>query len=175
MTEPVLGFRVWRRQQNRLRSWVMDYDWTPGTNTAQCLGMGRVVQRFDPHTAPGEQYCSCGFWALNSPRSAAFKSFERSFDSIDIANMVGLVAGWGTVAKHGDEGWRAQYAAIKCLFTIGTHGWLVNRHLRVLADKYGVPLLPILKPATVLLLWEFGVSQQHAQEVVNLRSVIGAI
>jgi hypothetical protein len=30
---------------------------------------------------------------------------------------VGLIAGWGTVAIHGHEGFRAERAAVRCLFT----------------------------------------------------------
>jgi hypothetical protein len=30
---------------------------------------------------------------------------------------MGLVAGWGTVALHGREGFRAERAALRCLFT----------------------------------------------------------
>jgi hypothetical protein len=31
--------------------------------------------------------------------------------------VMGLIAGWGTVAMHGREGFRAERAAMKCLFT----------------------------------------------------------
>jgi hypothetical protein len=32
-------------------------------------------------------------------------------------HVMGLIAGWGTVALHGTEGFRAQRVAIQCLFT----------------------------------------------------------
>ena len=72
-----------------------------------CLGERHCV------TSPGEG-CNCGFWALFSPlrclRYARDNRKERSA-------VLGLVRGWGVVAIHGEEGFRAQYATVLCLFS----------------------------------------------------------
>lgn len=106
--EPVLGWRLWRvRDTARLHSWGVRHEWEPGVNEATCMGSRHF------HTSPGES-CNCGFWALNSPK----RCIRYARDTItDRSSVVGLVRGWGQVALHGKEGFRAQYASPVCLFS----------------------------------------------------------
>jgi hypothetical protein len=107
--EPILGWRVWKLRRGRLGSWVIDFDWHPGENRATCLTMNSPPC----DAAPGEG-CQCGFWAVWSPRSCV----ARVGHSIEPPWCVmGLMTGWGTVALHRHEGFRAEYAAPTCLFT----------------------------------------------------------
>ena len=107
--EPVLGWRVWKLRRGRLGSWVIDYNWEPGENRATCLRMN-----YPPCSdSPGES-CQCGFWAVWSPRSCVARvgcTIEPPWC------VMGLIAGWGTVALHTHEGFRAELAAPRCLFT----------------------------------------------------------
>jgi hypothetical protein len=41
---------------------------------------------------------------------------------------MGLISGWGTIAVHGREGFRAEWASVRCLFT-NRPGSLVARSL----------------------------------------------
>ncbi|MGH7922433.1 MAG: hypothetical protein ACREQM_21210 [Candidatus Dormibacteraceae bacterium] len=105
--EPVLGWRLWRLRDGRLRSWGIDHIWRPGSNRARCL----VPQPCSG--APGRG-CHCGFWALFSLIRCI--DYGRH-DWTERAPVLGLVQGWGEVAMHGEEGFRAEYAAPLCLFT----------------------------------------------------------
>lgn len=109
MIEPVLGWRVWKLKRGRLGSWVIDHDWGPGENRATCMSMNSPPC----DVCPGER-CQCGFWAVWSPRSCVARvglSIEPPWC------VMGLIAGWGTVALHRHEGFRSEYAAPVCLFT----------------------------------------------------------
>ena len=107
--EPVLGWRLWRLHGDHLRSWAIDYVWEPGENLARCLARsGRRCPN-----PPGTD-CQCGFWALWSPLSCLRRARN---EGNSYPSVVGLINGWGTVALHGKEGFRAERAAIVCLFT----------------------------------------------------------
>src|SRR5215472_464554 len=106
--DAVIGWRVWRVDDDLLQSWAVQHYWKPGANTAPT---GRGV-RLCP-TSPGRR-CQCGFWALWSPLqclSMASCPVEPPWYAI------GLIAGWGEVALHGREGFRAEQASVRCLFT----------------------------------------------------------
>jgi hypothetical protein len=106
--EPLLGWRLWRLRGGRLESWAATYVWEPGDNRAYCL-----TPLFRCQRSPGPG-CRCGFWALfsllDTLEHARRKRSERSA-------AVGLVRAWGEVAVHGREGFRAEHAAVVCLFT----------------------------------------------------------
>src|SRR5262245_40650270 len=111
MIEPVLGWRIWKVRGERLASWAVDYCWEPGENRAVCLAPGRPAC-----AAPPGRRCQCGFWALWSPQQSlarAAGAFEPPWQ------VMGLIAGWGTVALHDREGFRAECATVRCLFTDG--------------------------------------------------------
>jgi hypothetical protein len=107
--EPVLGWRIWNLRDRRLESWAVDYCWKPGENVAVCLAPHRRACR----TAPG-MHCQCGFWAVWSPGQCLARACAASEPPW---HVMGLVLGWGTVALHGREGFRAERAALSCLFT----------------------------------------------------------
>jgi hypothetical protein len=109
--------------------------------------------------------------------------------------VIGLIAGWGTVAIHGEEGFRAQHAAILCLLTdsiwdksldplCNRMGWwpLAGRWLRLLgrprstsaslqrvAAEYAVPVLALADAVRSGVLAEFGLSDQQLERA---RSVL---
>ena len=124
--EGMLGWRLWRLRDGQLCSWAVTYEWKQGSNSATCLS---------PNTArcthsPG-RHCQCGFWALNSPLDCLARG---RYDGIGWSPVMGLMRGWGTVALHGREGFRAQHASVVCLFSdwpfipramrLGGKGWV---------------------------------------------------
>ncbi|MGH7918934.1 MAG: hypothetical protein ACREQM_03185 [Candidatus Dormibacteraceae bacterium] len=100
--------------------------------------------------------------------------------------VIGLMLGWGTIAIHGDEGFRAQFARPLCMFKNGIwdpewdllaeeislwhrigHGRMrlitSRRHRRLAAAAVrplGVPLVTLRAAVTSGLLREFGVSSE---------------
>lgn len=192
--QPVVGWRLWRLHDGRLRSWVVQQEWEPGTNEARCLTDGHVVSLVSSERgrcahSPGAD-CKCGLWAIWDFGACARKAREESapWDRRDI--VIGLVAGWGTVAIHGEEGFRCQYGAVRCLFTdavagrspahASRPGWwtrLVRRiegrepgdvraaSLRSAADRYGVPLLAVADAVRLGVLGELGVPAPQLRDV----------
>lgn len=104
--EAFLGWRLWRLRPEGLRSWAARSYWTPGANHAACLSASPCP------TSPGPA-CRCGFWALFS----VTRCLEHArLDPREDMTVFGLVQGWGEVALHGEEGFRAADAAIVALF-----------------------------------------------------------
>jgi hypothetical protein len=189
---PVVGWRLWKMHSGRLRSWVVAQDWEVGPNVARCLAGDAAASLFTPppraccERPPGRD-CKCGLWALWDFRSCARKAREESqrWDSRDV--VIGLVEGWGTVAIHGDEGFRSQYAVVRCLFTDtiadrvpGRARWWVRLYrlarggehdtrrtasLRRVAELYGVPLVSLADAVRLGVLGELGVSASGVREV----------
>jgi hypothetical protein len=104
-----VGWRIWNLDRGCLRSWAVDYCWRPGENVASCL----ACRGWSCGSPPG-QHCECGFWAVWSPLDCVVRACTAQEPP---AHVLGLVAGWGTVALHGREGFRAERAALLCLFT----------------------------------------------------------
>lgn len=120
-SEPIVGWRLWRVHDDGLQSWVVSHTWQPGHNRARCL-----AERPDPcPTCPGRA-CHCGFWALWSPSACIRKA--QAYPTPERRLVMGLMVGWGSVALHGDEGFRAQYARALCLFS----DWPWERRMRLL-------------------------------------------
>jgi hypothetical protein len=109
VTEPALGWRLWHVHRGRLLSWAVDYLWEPGENVASCM-----VLSCTPCDTPPGRCCHCGFWALWTPAQVARRVGTATEPPW---HVMGLVSGWGTVARHGREGFRAERAALRCLFT----------------------------------------------------------
>ena len=105
----MLGWRLWRLRDGVLRSWTLSYDWSPGRNQATCLS----PRSSRCQSSPGGT-CQCGFWALDSPLECLLRGRHQG---IGWWPVMGLMRGWGTVAVHGQEGFRAQAAAVVCLFS----------------------------------------------------------
>jgi hypothetical protein len=56
----------------------------------------------------------CGFWGLFSP----LRALERGrAERTERSSVLGLIQGWGEVAVHGSEGFRAEHSTVACLFT----------------------------------------------------------
>ncbi|MDR0359628.1 MAG: hypothetical protein LBJ87_09240 [bacterium] len=106
--EPLLGWRLWRARDGALESWAASWTWGPGHNHARCLAPGRRCLR------PPGRGCLCGYWGLFSPLG----TLERArAERTEQASVLGLIRGWGEAAVHGNEGFRAEYAGVACLFS----------------------------------------------------------
>ena len=145
------------------------------------------VQREPCVRSPG-QYCQCGIWALWDLGRCVAKGRDH-LSSVRGALVVGLIAGWGTVAIHGDEGFRAQRAAIRCLlmdsiwdksmdplcgqqtWSLAAGRWLrlfarprsTASSLRRVATEYAVLALPLADAVQGGVLAELGVSDQQLE------------
>jgi hypothetical protein len=190
--EPVLGWRVWRLEDGLLASLVVDHRWQPGDNLARCLG---PAHRACPES-PGE-HCRCGFWAVWSPQ----QSVARASPAIEPPwQVMGLVAGWGTVAVHGAEGFRAERAAIRCLISDRPWPWSPRlrtrvaawcrrsgrgeppavdaldaprqRSLRSVAARYAVPLLSLRDAVGHGVLGELGLSVDRVADASRLNEAL---
>jgi len=151
------------------------------------------VQREPCVCIPG-QYCQCGIWALWDLGRCVAKGRDH-LSSVRGTLVVGLIAGWGKVAIHGDEGFRAQRASIRCLLMdsiwdksmdqlCGQQAWWLaaGRRLRLcarprsaasslqrVASEYAVLALPLADAVQGGVLAEFGVSDQQLERA---RSVL---
>lgn len=101
--------------------------------------------------------------------------------------VVGLINGYGAVALHGNEGFRAQLATIACIFTdrlqpIGdleerrphfiaslsdSLNWIFGYRdpLTTIADRYGVPCVSLECALSMGLLQELGVGLEAIRQV----------
>jgi hypothetical protein len=92
--------------------------------------------------------------------------------------VLGLVAGWGDVAIHGEEGFRARVARPLVLFddVIGLSRLRPMRRLyrgraatlRRLEGRYGVPVVSLDRAIATGILAEMGVSGQGIAEAAAL-------
>ncbi|MBO0684024.1 MAG: hypothetical protein J2P45_12760 [Candidatus Dormibacteraeota bacterium] len=194
MTEPVVGWRLWRLSGGHLSSWAVEHSWEPGENHATCLAPVGF-----PCTTPPGRHCQCGFWALWSPAACCERARGVGEPS---SHVLGLIAGWGTVALHGREGFRAERASITCLFRDSPSStppslplarrllkwWQSSwgrplepqgradpttdrrrdRELELAARRYGVPVVSLQGAADVGLLSEWGVSRPQIDEARRL-------
>lgn len=180
--EPVIGWRLWRVSEDELLSWAVDYVWQPGENKATCLAKGTSRCALTPGKS-----CKCGFWALHSPTAAI------RLASVNHASqaLLGLITGFGTVALHGTEGFRAELATVSCIFADQLSPapfegfWRILRRrfrarkgdrlndstlgdvdaLNSLAGHYGVPLVSLRSAISIGLLTELGVAARAIDEV----------
>jgi hypothetical protein len=170
--DPVVGWRIWKLETGRLASLVVDYRWEPGENRARCLPLDHV-----PCIASPGFGCLCGFWAVWSLRHSlgmACPAVERPWQ------VMGLVAGWGTVALHGSEGFRAERAAVRCLFTDLPFPWpspmsdrLATLWRRAVGRGEPAPA-PVLVPADQDRVEALrGVAALHSVPLVSLRDAVG--
>lgn len=185
--EQVIGWRAWKLRDDGLNACAVDYSWIPGDNHAHCL------RDVPCPRAPGRG-CQCGLWALHSP----LRCFSRlRSDRTENLWVVGLMRAWGEVAIHSTEGFRAEHAAVACLFTdwpwdcpgpvhataivqlerllhrFGIRGHVTppdpsrERRLREAATGYGVPLLSVGQAVRSGLLSELGVSPTAVAEAAD--------
>jgi hypothetical protein len=192
---PRIGWRLWRLEDGRLRSWVVDHVWESGTNEARCLAPPTVRWYLSPslfaHSdQPPGHGCRCGFWALWDLGRAVTKARREARD--ELTTVIGLMAGWGTVAIHGSEGFRAQRG--RALFLLRDSVWsrdldgfiwwplrnlyawahgrgqeerLAEREaqLRHAAAAYGVYQLPLVEAIRSGVLSELGVPTQQIKRL----------
>lgn len=194
--EPAVGWRLWRLREGRLHSWAVDYVWEPGPVEARCLIVPTGLYYYPPaavrepcERSPGEG-CRCGIWALWDLSTCVTRA-RRVGPRHRGSTVMGLISGWGTVAIHGREGFRAQHAAILCLFADSV--WdraldhlvsgppagaglvrLLSRltssaaregALRRAAAHYGVPLLRLAEAVDRGVLAEFGLKRGQIETV----------
>lgn len=187
--DPLVGWRIWNVGDGRLQSWAVDYAWRPGENLATCL-----TRLGPPCDSPPGEDCQCGFWAVWRPMDCAVRASTAREPPW---HVMGLIAGWGAVALHGHEGFRAERAAVLCLFTdrpwaaatrspcasrwwrraLGVPpplesagGWEAPERpgLDALASRYGVPLVSLRSAVGLGLLGELGVSRGQVGEAARL-------
>jgi|GraSoiStandDraft_47_1057283.scaffolds.fasta_scaffold672576_1 hypothetical protein len=186
--KPAVGWRIWRLRDGRLHSWVVDHVWEPGHNQARCLSVEppALSTRYSCSQAPGPG-CMCGFWALWDLKRCLVKGRAEESSASGQA-VIGLMQGWGTVAVHGQEGFRAQHA--KALFLINDSVWdagldplvsgvwsvawrrwlrlssrrpLPSDEVQEAADYYGVPRASLVDAVRRGLLAEHGVPRQQVE------------
>jgi hypothetical protein len=116
--------------------------WESATMTARCLkdryGLGGIdhSDTVVPHVA-----CKCGIYAnhqLGWPSSAPE------------GMCIGAVAAWGRIQVHG-RGFRTQHAQIVALGFVPAWSDAAIRSVRKVADRFGVPLVPLSGLDTVAL------------------------
>jgi len=129
--EPVVGYRVWLVQGNRLFSFAhMQYQWEPHKKVEAHCGYGC-------DEVPGKK-CSCGFYAaatFNRLFDMGYTKSEGMFSApegeITIAGQVNM---WGGIVP-GQYGWRAQFAYPKKLLIPYT----LYKLAKPLSKAYDVP------------------------------------
>jgi hypothetical protein len=152
--EKVIGFRAWsigRFSRHGFPQPPNDDLWSVGnhpvrwesaTMTARCLkdryGLGGIdhSDTVVPHVA-----CKCGIYAnhqLGWPSSAPE------------GMCIGAVAAWGRIQVHG-RGFRSQHAQIVALGFVPAWSDAAIRSVRNVADRFGVPLVPLSGLDTVAL------------------------
>ena len=182
ITSPLVGWRLWKAKNGKLHSWAVDHVWKPGTNNAVCLSDPPYRCAHSPGTS-----CKCGYCGLYSPRAA----MEIARATMSTEAVMGLVVGYGTVALHGPEGFRAESAMVTCLFTDELVSapverlwrglqrrlhptWVVDssdemrrrtRDLSPVAAEYAVPLVTLRGALSLGLLGELGVQPGAIREL----------
>jgi hypothetical protein len=167
--EPVIGWRVWALANNRLYSTGKNAFWRLGENQAECLAGHK-------HDIPAPS-CHCGFWAIHNPVSAMelaarVECGQRTGSGFTVLNphrtvAVGLVLGYGAIAVHGGEGYRAGLASVACIFSdapqpLSTEPVEVRR---TVADEYGVPCITLDAAISIGFLQEMGVESQAVEQL----------
>jgi hypothetical protein len=168
--EPDIGWRVWALANNRLYSIAKNAFWRPGENQAECL-VGHN-QRDVP--APS---CHCGFWAILNPVSAMklaaqVECGQGMGSGYTVLNphrtvAVGLVLGYGAIAVHGGEGYRAGLASVACIFADAPEALETEKAnlRRAVADEYGVPCIGLDAAISIGFLHEMGVGSQAVEQL----------
>lgn len=180
---PFVGWRIWRMTGEGLVSWAVNYTWEPGPNRAVCLRQQRGILPPEPAcpVSPGPG-CACGLWGVWDLAGVVARARDELLDPFASAPVIGLVMGWGEVAVHGVEGFRASHASIQLLIEdspwsalldgLGApHGWLAalrrrlggeqadiarRRALERVRARYGVPIHRLDVAARSGLLAELG-------------------
>lgn len=153
-TECVVGYRVWSIDPfGRLRPQSVDKrPWLAGENVAQCdkrdtggwLTLSwNTFGPVDPpapegHKAPAKG-CDCGLYARFNPEDVTALTYDSDASKVCVA---GSVIAWGDVQVHAD-GMRAEKAQITALATTTDMTPEVLELVGRVAERYGVPLVPM--------------------------------
>lgn len=151
--DPVVGWRVWRVENNRLCAIAKLSFWEPGENRATCLAG-------HDHDVPAPS-CHCGFWATNSPLSSILRALAYPSSQ----SAVGLIRGYGAIAVHGVEGFRAALASVVCIFSDAPLDRDNPDARRAVAEKYGVPCISLKNALSIGFLQEMGVPSSGVKEL----------
>ncbi len=191
---PFLGWRIWNLAAGQLESWTVTYRWVPGENVARCL----VSNSHACASSPGGR-CQCGFWALWAPTQCVYLA---SAPTEPPWQVMGLISAWGNVVVHGREGFRAERAAVLCLFTdrpwsatavLGApsrrglprspteppsqgavHEADQRNAIRGVAARHGVPLVSLRGAVALGLLSELGVPMEQIEAAARLGAIASA-
>jgi regulatory LuxR family protein len=162
--EPIVGWRVWALAHNRLFSIANEVLWRPGENQAECHSGHKL-----DIPAPS---CHCGFWALHNPAAAMQLAWDMCRSPQGVldphrAVAVGLIQGYGTIAMHGSEGFRAELARVVCIFSDAPEPVAPEAaHLRrAVAKVYGVPCVALEAGVSIGLLQELGVRGRAVEQL----------
>jgi Bacterial regulatory proteins, luxR family len=161
--EPIVGWRVWALARNRLFSIANDISWRPGENHAECLsGHTRDIPAPSCH----------GFWALHNPAAAMQLARHTCGSPLGVLDphrevAVGLIQGYGTIAMHGSEGFRAELARVVCIFSDAPEPVAPDAAglRRAVAKVYGVPCVALEAAVSFGLLRELGVRGRAVEQL----------
>lgn len=133
--EPIVGFRTWRLNEDRLALMgkMADIDWEFDRKTcAKCVDIFYCPSDLPSHDAPHPE-CSCGLYAYASQDLME----ERYVGAVHNAYVCGAVIAWGKVCEH-EDGWKAQFARPLCLKEEAGRENLVSK----IAENYRIPIVP---------------------------------
>lgn len=133
VAEPLIGYRAWHVEGGRLlpATQTQAGPWKRGVNSARCVtwrasrGGGKMAHQ------PPAAGCTCGLYALRSPRSGQLRRAGLPY---------GAIAAWGDVEVH-HSGFRAQHACVVALALSPSLPASTRREIERAADFYGVPAL----------------------------------
>jgi hypothetical protein len=80
---------------------------------------------------------------------------------------VGLIQGYGAIAVHGGEGFRARLARVACIFSDAPQPLLTEsvEARRTVAEEYGVPCITLDAAISIGFLHEMGVDPQAVEQL----------
>lgn len=153
-TEAVVGYRVFALEKHtqhnyRLVSPHQRMPWPTVEMTAECTVVPKVPEGIvlpgplKPHPAPAKD-CGCGIYAYFNPcpvRTLSRDYFAYATHISRVTEVAALMTLSGRIEVHAD-GMRAQRARICALGSNANLSSHEHAALRVIADQFGVPLVP---------------------------------
>jgi len=166
LVRAVIGYRLWRLDDDALWSPYVDERWDRGVHTAVC----QSERDAHPEPAPGHD-CTCGVHAWYEPCPTLSWAATRHL-------VAGAVALWGALELH-PYGMRGEHAMIVALVVPPWHGTKPRRivevanHLEVAAVparrleaeamRHGAPVPPGMAPQPRASRAAYAVEQRLAQ------------
>lgn len=109
----LVGWRVWFICEGYLRSFSAGYIWLPD----------------EPMTGVPSDYGDAGVWAFKNKTAAFAKATNRG-----VTTVAGSVYMWGEVIEH-EDGWRAEFAAVRSVDAIFGLPGIKSRFWRTCAEE----------------------------------------